>query len=67
MVVFLWPLSEQTRQRILFLRFAGQCWLWRLSSLITFAAAALGRPSVLGGGGAIMASSSFLDQIPHQK
>jgi len=46
MVPLRWPRAEQTQQCSL-LDFAGQCWLWQLSNLITFAAAALGLPTKL--------------------
>jgi hypothetical protein len=44
---FVWPRAEKRRQGSL-LDFTGQCWLWRLSSSVTFVAAALGLPTKPG-------------------
>lgn len=45
----LWPRAKHTRQRRL-LVFAGQCWLWRHSSLLTFVAVPRGPATKLGWG-----------------
>jgi hypothetical protein len=65
-VRFIWlPREERRQQRSWFDDFAGRCLLWRLSSQNIFC----GRTwsSSQCGGGAILALSSFLNQIPHQK
>ena len=65
-VPFLWPREEHRRPRSWVNDFAGQCLLWRLLSRKTFFCARTWS-SNQSGGAAILALSSFLNQIPHQK
>ena len=65
-VPFLWPREEHRRQRSWVDNFASQCLLCLLSSRKTFFCPHTWS-SNQSGGGAILALSNFLNQIPHQK
>ena len=59
-VPFLWPRNEHKQKCRLVDDFAGQCWLWQLSSCTTLVVAPLGLPTNLGVGRSCLFPSSSI-------
>jgi hypothetical protein len=64
-VPFIWLPRGHRPLRSWFDDFAGRCLFWRLESKHFLRPHLVFKP--MGGGGAILAVSGFLNQIPHQK